>query len=310
MRIVIAGGSGFVGSALVRHLLARGDDVAVLTRRASHVRAGRPVEWDGRTRGAWWDEVAAADAVVNLAGESIAEGRWTEARKRELLGSRIDATRAIVEALRGAPAKPRALVNASAVGIYGDRGDEQLDESSARGSGFLADVVAAWEAAAREAQSVARVVLLRFGIVLAADGGALRKMMLPFRFGAGGPVGSGRQWMSWIAREDVVRMVAWAVDEGEARGVYNATAPEPVSNRDFARALGRAMHRPALVPAPAFAIRAALGQMGEEALLASQRALPRRAVEQGFSFSAPRLDHALNAALSHSDSTIRAPFSK
>jgi len=309
MRIAIAGGSGFVGTPLVRELLARGDDVAVLTRNPARVQVGRPVLWDGRTQGDWSDEVAAADAVVNLAGENIAEGRWTRARKQQLVGSRLDATRAIVEALRSGPNRDRTLVNASAVGVYGDRGDELLDEDSPRGSGFLADLVVQWEAAAREADSVARVVILRFGIVLAADGGALRKMMMPFRFGAGGPIGNGRQWMSWIAREDLIRMVMWALDNDKASGVYDATAPEPVTNREFTQALGRAMHRPAVVPVPAIALRLALGQMAEEALLAGQRVVPRKARAEGFSFSAPTLEEALSAALSRQDSTIRPTFS-
>src|SRR5688572_12628722 len=228
MKIVIAGGSGFIGEPLVKRLLARGDDVAVLTRDPSRVRAGRPVQWDARTQGAWSEDVAGADAVVNLAGESIADGRWTEARKRRLIDSRLNATHAIAEALRRAPSPRRVLVNASAVGFYGDRQDEELDESSSRGSGFLAQLVEQWEAAAREAEPYARLVVLRFGVVLATGGGALQKMLLPFKLGAGGPIGSGAQWMSWIERDDVVRMVEWAIDNDSARGVYNATAPQPV----------------------------------------------------------------------------------
>jgi len=293
VKIVIAGGSGFVGQPLVEALLARGDDVAVLTRNASHVRLGRPLEWDGQTRGAWSDAVASADAIVNLAGENIGEGRWTAERKRRLVSSRIEATNAIVEALRRAPSRARVLVNASAVGFYGNRGDEVLDESSPRGDGFLADLVEQWESAARGAEGMARLVVLRFGVVLDRSGGALKKMMLPFRFGAGGPIGSGAQWMSWIDREDVVRIIVWAIDHDRVRGVYNATSPQPVRNRDFTRSLGSAMHRPAFMPVPALALRVMFGQMAEEVLLGGQRVVPRRAAAEGFVFARPALDAAL-----------------
>ncbi len=290
MRIVIAGGSGFIGEPLVRRLVARGDDVAVLSRNPAKVRAGRGVAWDGKTQGAWSEEVASADAIVNLAGENVGEGRWTDERKRRLVASRIDATSAIVQALRNAPPRERVLVNASAVGYYGVRGDEELDENGTRGGGFLAELVEKWEAAAREAEPLARLVILRFGVALAAEGGALKKMLLPFRLGAGGPLGSGEQWMSWIDRDDAVRFVEWAIDNRSARGTYVASAPEPVRNRDFTRALGRAVHRPAFLPAPAFALRAAFGQMANEMLLGGQRAVPRRAEREGFRFEVPTLD--------------------
>ena len=299
MRIVIAGGSGFIGEPLVRRLVARGDDVAVLSRNPAKVQAGSGVAWDGRTQGAWSDEVANADAIVNLAGENVGEGRWTDERKKKLVASRIDATGAIVQALRNAPLRDRVLVNASAVGYYGfDRGDEEFDENGTRGRGFLAELVEKWEAAAREAEPLVRLVLLRFGVALAPDGGALQKMMLPFKLGAGGPVGNGRQWMSWIDRDDAVRAVEWAIDNRGARGVYNATAPQPVRNRDFARALGRALHRPAFMPAPAFALRIAFGQMAEEVLLGGQRVVPRRAEREGFRFDHPTLDAALAKSIS------------
>jgi uncharacterized protein (TIGR01777 family) len=292
MRIVIAGGSGFLGEPLVRRLLARGEKVAVLSRNPSKVRAGRGVQWDGKTQGAWSQEVAGADAIINLAGENVGEGRWTEERKKQLISSRLDATNAIVQALRNAPPRARTLINASAVGYYGLRADEILDENGSRGAGFLADLVEKWEAAAQQAEALARVVLLRFGVVLAPDGGALKKMMLPFKLGAGGPVGSGRQWMSWIDRDDAVRIVEWALDRADARGVYNATAPEPVRNRDFARALGGALHRPAFMPAPSFALRLAFGQMAEEVLLGGQRVVPRRADTEGFLFETRTIEQA------------------
>jgi uncharacterized protein len=294
MKIVVAGGTGFIGEPLVQRLLARGDDVAVLSRNPAKVRHGRGLSWDGRTEGAWAGEVAAADVVINLAGEGIADGRWTAERKSKLVASRLDSTGAIVEALRREPSRQRTLINASAIGFYGDRGEEVLDESATRGEGFLAGLVEQWEAAARKAEPLARVVLLRFGIVLAPDGGALEKMMLPFRFGAGGPVGSGRQWMSWIDRSDLLRMIEWAIDNQGTRGVYNATAPEPVRNREFAKALGRALRRPAFMPAPAFAMKLAFGQMAEEALLAGQHVVPTRAGREGFRFERPTLENSLS----------------
>ncbi|HYH09129.1 MAG TPA: TIGR01777 family oxidoreductase [Thermoanaerobaculia bacterium] len=289
MKIVIAGGSGFIGEPLVKRLVARGDDVAVLTRNPSHVQAGRALQWDARSQGAWSGEVAAADAVVNFAGENIGDGRWSEERKRRMVDSRLNATRALVEAMQRQPQRRRTLLSASAIGLYGDRKDEELDESSVRGAGFLADLVARWEEAARAAEPLARVVLLRFGVVLAKDGGALKKMLLPFRLGAGGPIGNGAQWMSWIDREDALRMVEWAIDDDSVRGVYNVTAPQPVRNRDFTRALARAVRRPAIVRAPAFGLRLAFGEMADEVLLAGQRVLPRRAEREGFRFSSPEL---------------------
>jgi uncharacterized protein (TIGR01777 family) len=282
MNIVVAGGTGFIGEPLVRGLLGRGD-VAVLTRNPSHVRAGRAVPWSGGGEGDWTREIAEADVVINLAGENIAGGRWTDRRKQALVASRLDATRALVGAMERAP-RERTFLSASAVGYYGDRGDEMLDESAKPGSGFLAELTTRWEDAAHQADPMARVVILRFGVVLGREGGALAKMLLPFKLGLGGPIGSGRQWMSWIDRHDVLRMIEWAIDAKNARGVYNATAPEPVRNREFVTELGRALHRPAFLPAPAFAMKLVFGKMAEEALLGGQRVMPKRAMEEGFCF--------------------------
>jgi uncharacterized protein (TIGR01777 family) len=291
MNVVVAGGSGFIGTPLVRALLARGADVAVLSRDPARVRDGRGVGW-----AAVGEAVREADAIVNLAGENVGGGRWTAARKQRILQSRLDATRKLVEALRAAPERARTFVNASAVGFYGLHGEEALDESAPSGSGFLAEVTRQWEAAAREGDAFARLVILRFGVVL-GEGGALAKMALPFRLGVGGRVGSGRQWLSWIDRDDVVRMILWALDNEAVRGVYNATSPEPVTNAEFTRALGRALHRPALLPAPAFALRLLFGQMADEMLLEGQRVLPARAAREGFVFEYPNLDRALAHAL-------------
>jgi len=200
----------------------------------------------------------------------------------------LNATHAVVKAMRGG-----ALINASAVGFYGNRGDETLDETSSRGAGFLAELVDRWETAAREAESIARLVIIRFGIVFAPDGGALKKLMLPFKLGAGGPIGNGRQWMSWIDRDDALRVVEWAIDNRDTRGVYNATAPEPLRNRDVARVLGRALHRPSFFPVPAFVLRVLYGEMAEEALLAGQRAVPRRSMDEGFRFESSTLAESL-----------------
>ena len=293
MRVVVTGGTGFIGEPLVRRLLARGDEVAVVTRNPSKVRAGTPMPWDRI------DEAASADVVINLAGENVGGGRWTEERKRRIMSSRVDATTALVEALNRRPDARRTLINASAIGIYGLRGDEMLDETAPPGEGFLAAVVKRWEELARRAEGAARLVILRFGVVLAAGGGALGKMLLPFRFGAGGPMGSGSQWMSWVDREDVLRMIEWSIDHSTAQGVYNVTAPNPVRNRDFARALGRALHRPAFMPTPAFALRLALGrEMADEMLLGGQRVVPARAAAEGFTFAYAELDAALKHAVS------------
>src|SRR5438270_4566171 len=253
-RIVVAGGSGFIGEPLVRRLLSRGDDVAVLTRNPLKVRAGRAVAWNPPSQGAWSDEVAKADVVINLAGENVGGGRWTAERKKRIIESRVAATSALVEAMSRKPSESRTLISASATGFYGDRGDESLDERSAPGSGFLAEVTKRWEELARAAEPFARVVILRFGVVLAKDGGALAKLLLPFRLGAGGPMGSGQQWMPWVDRDDILRIIEWSIDRDATRGTYNATAPNPARNRDFARTLGHVLHRPAFLPTPAFAL--------------------------------------------------------
>ena len=288
MKTVVAGGSGFLGEPLVQRLRARGDDVTILSRDPS-----KGLQWDGKTQGAWSDVVAKADVVINLAGENVGDGRWTDERKKRLTASRLDSTDALVEAMRREPARKRTFVNASAIGLYGDRGDAELDENTATGSGFLAPLVEKWEAAAHEADGIARVVLPRFGVVLAKDGGALAKMLLPFKLGVGGPIGSGKQWMPWVDRDDAVRFIVWAIEHESARGAYNVTAPQPVRNRDFGRALGRALHRPAIMPAPAFALKLMFGQMADEALLGSQRALPKRALAEGFTFEAPAIDASM-----------------
>ena len=288
---MIAGGSGFLGMALADAWRAAGHQVAVLTRRP---RREGDVAWspDGGVQ-AWRAAIDGADAVVNLAGEGIADQRWTAARKRAILDSRVRATRAIVTAINAAVVKPGTLISGSAIGIYGDRGVEPLTEESPAGSDFLADVCRAWEAETAATAPSTRVVLLRTGVVLAKDAGALPQMALPFRFFAGGPVGSGRQYLSWIHLADWVAMVQWALATAAVTGPLNVTAPAPATNAAFARALGRALRRPAVLPAPSFALRLGLGEMADALLLGGQRVLPAKAQRLGFEFSYPALDDAL-----------------
>jgi uncharacterized protein len=291
MRIVMTGGTGFLGTGLVDRLRALGHVVTVVTRRA---KAQGEVEWNlGGSVSALTRALDGADAVINLAGAPI-DRRWTKAHKRELWESRVTLTRVLVDAMQRASLVPSTLINGSAMGIYGDRGDEPLTEASAPGTGFLASLAEAWEKEALAAAPRTRVVLLRTGLVLDKDGGALPKVALPFRFFVGGPVGSGRQYLSWIHRSDWVSMVIWALTNTVVSGPLNVTAPHPATNREFTRTLGRAMSRPALIPAPEFALRVILGEMAD-VVVHGQRVLPAKAHELGFGFSYPLLEPALRA---------------
>jgi uncharacterized protein (TIGR01777 family) len=294
MKIVIAGGTGFIGERLARELLRLGE-VAVLTRDPARVREGRGVAWDAASGGAWEGEIDGADAVVNLAGENIGAGRWSDERKKRLLDSRVNATRALAGAIAARPREGRVFVSASATGFYGDRGDEVLDENAEAGSGVLATICRRWEEEARVAAGAARVVNPRFGIVLGREGGALPKMALPVRFFAGGKVGTGRQWMPWVDLRDVIRFVVWAIETKAVEGAYNVVAPNPVTNAEFVATLGTVLHRPSAIPTPAAALRLALGEAADELLLASQRVVPRRAEEQGFRFEVRDLAASLRA---------------
>ncbi len=297
MKIVITGGTGFLGSALIAHLTSTGHEVVVLTRgRKSGEPAARVtyVNWtpDGSS-GTFRTALDNADAVVNLAGESIAAKRWSPQQKERIRRSRLDATRSLTKAIREIAAPPPVLVSGSAVGFYGDRGDETLTEASTAGHGFLADVCGEWESAALEVRDLTRVAIVRTGIVLDRRGGALPKMLLPFWMFAGGPIGSGRQYMPWIHLRDWVSLVSLAIHHEGARGPLNATGPNPATNAQFVRALGHAMRRPSFMPAPAFALRLALGEMADALLLSGQRALPVRAADLGFEFRFADLDPAL-----------------
>jgi uncharacterized protein (TIGR01777 family) len=294
MRIVLSGASGLIGSALAPALRARDHDVLRLVR--SEPSAADEIRWDPAAGELDPARLTGVDAIVNLSGENLGK-RWTDARKRAIMDSRVQSTDLLARTAAGLDPRPSALVVASAVGYYGDRGDEILTEESSGGSGFLADVVTAWEKAADPAREAGiRVVHMRQGIVLSKDGGALKPMLLPFKLGAGGRVGSGKQWWSWIGMDDLVAGYAKAL-EGDLAGAVNATAPNPATNEQFTKALGSALHRPTVLPVPAFAARALFGEMGDAMLLGGQRVLPARLVEAGFDFSAPTLEIGMKRAL-------------
>ncbi len=297
MRIVVAGGTGFLGDALASACVAAGDEVVVLTRTARTPRGGVSfAQWNpGTDASTWAMAVDGADVLVNLAGASIADGRWTNRRKVGIWDSRLVATRALAEALAFVERPPARVISGSAVGYYGSRGDEFLTEESAAGSDFLARLCVAWEAAAQTmASERTTIACIRTGLVLARHGGALPRMALPFKLGGGGVVGSGSQFMSWIHLDDWVALVRHLMTTTDS-GAWNLTAPAPVTNAEFTKVLARVLHRPALVPVPAFALRLALGEMADALLLASQRAAPARALAEGCAFRYSTLDAALRA---------------
>ena len=301
MKILVTGSSGLVGTALVNALARGGHTVCRLVRPQTAggggAKEGFVVAWNPAT-GELGGAGVGADAVVNLAGASIADGRWTTQRKELLCSSRIETTRALVGALTKMNARPSVLVSASAIGYYGDRGDETLTEESKGGGDFLAGLAQEWEAEALKARALGiRVVLVRFGIILAREGGALPKMMLPFKIGVGGRLGSGQQWMSWVALEDVVGILRLVIENASLRGAVNIVSPQPLQNAEFTYVLAQAMHRPALFPAPAFALRLALGEMADALLLSSQRVLPGALEKLGYRFLHADLTSALAAVL-------------
>ena len=301
MRIVITGGSGLIGSAVAREMGGAGHEVVVLTRDPSRVKSlppnTRAVRWDGRAAGEWGALIDADTAIVHLAGENVADGRWTEERKRRIRDSRIQSGSAVLAAIRQAKAPPRVLLQGSAVGYYGDGGDAVLTEASPAGNDFLARTCVDWEAstAAVAALGVRRPVL-RTGVVLSPEGGALPKLALPFRFLAGGPFAGGRQWFPWIHVADEVGAIRFLIEHATADGPFNLTAPEPLTNRDFSRELGKTLHRPSLTPAPGFALRFLLGEMAD-ALLHGQRAVPEKLLGLGYRFRFPEAGGALRELL-------------
>lgn len=297
VRIVIAGGTGFLGRVLVSALQRHGHEVTVLTRRTRHLPPGH-VTWnpDG-SAGAWASALDGAAAVVNLAGEPLVGARWTEKRKREIRDSRVLATRSLVTGIAESSARPQVFVSGSAVGYYGARGAEEVGEDAPAGPGFLGDVCQAWEAEAAAVQrSAVRLVVLRTGLVLAPDGGLLRQMLWPFKFGLGSVLGTGDQYMSWIHRRDWIDLVRWSLLSDSIHGTFNATAPEPVTNRAFTEAVATAVRRPHVLRLPPFALRLALGDMADS-ILTGQRAMPRRPLALGFHFRWPELAPALRDLL-------------
>ncbi|MGE3181265.1 MAG: TIGR01777 family oxidoreductase [Phycisphaerae bacterium] len=295
--VAITGSTGLVGTALKRKLRADGFAVRGISRSAKPDDSST-ILWKPREKVIEADKLEGVDAVVHLAGESIAEGRWTDEKKERIRVSRVLGTTFLCEALANLRQKPRVLVSASAVGYYGDRGVEALDESSAPGKGFLADVAQQWEDATKAAKEAGiRVVILRFGVVLSPDGGALAKLLPIFKAGGGGVVGNGKQYMSWVGLHDLVRVIEFAIENDSVSGVLNAVSPNPVPNREFVKTLADVLNRPAIFPAPAFAIKLAFGEMGKETILASTRVLPRELEKAGFSFSYPNLEPALRHEL-------------
>jgi uncharacterized protein (TIGR01777 family) len=301
MRVVITGGSGLIGGALARDLGTAGHDVVVLSRDPDRLTAGkalpknvRAARWDGVSAEGWAELAEGPDTgIVHLAGESIAAGRWTAERKRRIVDSRVRSSQAVAAAIRAAKVKPRVLLQGSAVGYYGACGDEVVSEDHPPGKGFLAEVCVDWEASTAEVETLGvRRALLRTGVVLARDGGALPKMALPFKLLVGGPLGSGRQWLPWIHLADEVGAIRFLLENDGASGPFNLTSPNPARNRDLGRALGKALSRPSLLPTPGFALHLALGEMADM-LLEGQRAVPRALQEKGYTFRCPDLGPAL-----------------
>jgi uncharacterized protein len=303
MKILMTGSTGFIGTALCQDLQRAGHTVCRLVRPGTSAEKARgadgfDVNWNPAT-GELGGAAVGADAVVNLAGASIAQGRWTKERKKLLLASRVDTTRALVQALSKMAARPRVLVSASGIGYYGNCGDRVLTEESPRGQDFLSCLGQEWEGEAAKAEALGiRVVRARFGVILAKHGGALPRMTTPFLWGAGGKIGSGEQWMSWVTLQDAVGIVRFALENGAARGPLNVVSPQPVRNAEFTQVLAKTLHRPALFPAPAFALRLLLGDMADELLLSSQRALPAQLEKLGYRFVHPELAGALAYLLS------------
>lgn len=311
MNIVVAGGTGFVGRALCAALSQGGHKLSILTRNSGG--AARllgsnilPVAWNGRDTGPWEQVLEGADAVINLAGAPIADARWTFARKQLITDSRVLTTRLLVRALSRWSSKPTTFISASGIGFYGASDDRLLDEGAPRGQGFLADLCLAWEAEAlRAAEFGTRVVLLRTGMVLEQDGGALAKMVLPFRLFAGGPIMPGTQWVSWIHRRDHIGLIQWALITKTISGPINAVAPEPVRMKTFCDILGRVIHRPSWLPVPQFALNTLLGELGT-LMTTGQRVIPKKAIEGGYVFRYQTLEPTLQAILGGTPDAPRA----
>jgi uncharacterized protein (TIGR01777 family) len=300
MRVLISGGSGFIGRALTKALLADGYDILILTRspeKAKLSKGARAVGWDGQTDSGWGELISRVDAIVNLAGENIGSGVWTRKRKELINSSRVEAGKAITEAIRRSKAGPKVLIQASAVGFYGSRGDEPVTEESAGGNDYLAGVCKAWEASTQLVEKMGvRRAIIRTGVVLSKDEGALPRMLLPFRMFAGGPLGSGKQGFPWIHPEDEVAAIRFLMENDKASGVFNLCGPKPLSNTNFGRVLARVMKRPFWLPVPAFALRMLLGEMST-LVLDGQYSVPKRLQEMGFRFRFETAEAALEDLL-------------
>jgi uncharacterized protein (TIGR01777 family) len=304
MKVIITGATGFIGRALCRKLLEAGYHVVALSRNAD---GGRKIlgggvvvkEWDGKSSRGWKELANGAYAIINLAGENISTGRWTQKKKQRILRSRLDAGKAVVEAVAEAQEKPRVVIQSSGIGYYGSTSDQMVDESSLPGKGFLVDVAQEWEASTKKVESWdIRHVVIRTGVVLGREGGALPRLLTPFRFFVGGPLGSGKQWFPWIHLEDEVGAIRFLMEKEDLSGPFNLCAPEPVVMKHFCRTLGKVMGRPSWLPIPEFMLHLLFGQIAKEVLLSGQRAVPRRIIEDGYQFKYSSLRPALQEILS------------
>jgi len=298
MKILISGASGLVGKYLTPTLIAKGHEVHKLVRKTPQ--SADEIQWDAE-KGFSESEQAKLenfDAVVHLAGDNVASENWSDEKKRKIKESRTVGTQVLVDALKALKNPPKHFISASAIGFYGNRGDEILTEESAQGTGFLPEVCAAWEDEIKRAEALpARVVFLRIGVVLAKDGGALEKMLTPFKFGVGGTIGSGKQYMSWIALDDLIKMFHFVMENENLRGAFNAVAPNPVSNEEFTKTLGTVLNRPTVLPVPEFAIKMLFGEMGETLLLEGARVVPQKLLDAGFDFDYLNLEAAMRHVL-------------
>lgn len=298
-KIIITGGTGFIGQSLCASLASANYEILVLSRNipsAKSILGGNvfPVFWDGKNIDSWIDHVDGASAIINLAGENIGAGRWTRKKKQRILNSRIHAGRAIVEAIRQVSSKPKVLLQASGIGIYGDRHDELLDESSAPGSGFMPELAHQWEQSVQEVAALGvRLVYLRTGVVLSKNADFIKRVLLPFRFFLGGHLGSGKQWLSWIHLDDEVAAITFLLERNDLAGAFNLAAPNPATYQEFFKTLGNVMKRPSWFHVPGFLLKILLGEMAEGLILSGQRAIPQQLLNAGFRFKHPALEHAL-----------------
>ncbi|MGB2696682.1 MAG: TIGR01777 family oxidoreductase [Candidatus Zixiibacteriota bacterium] len=302
-RVIITGATGFIGNALCRELIEGGYETVGLSRNPEMGKKLLPdqvkvVKWDTKSGQGWANYADGAYAIVNLAGENIASGGWTKERKKRILQSRLDAGRAVVEAVEKVKNKPSVIIQASGIGYYGDCGDQILDETSSPGSGFLVEVAKQWEKTTQKVESFGvRQVIIRTGVVLGKEEGFLTRVILPYRFFVGGHMGSGRQWVPWIHIEDEARAIRFLMEKKDLQGAFNLSSPHPLTSRDFSKVLGKVMKKPAWLPVPGFVLRLLLGEMASELILSGQRALPKKLLESGYEFIYPELEPALREIL-------------